>query len=109
MNKEIRQMQKILFKGFIKFLHGQRQLQTAKDVNPELLYERIYSPDGVHTGRVILSSGTHGLSTRMGVKYDAKVNVEVDVFDMASVPKGTHVKIWAHKEGPLTSGWKEKA
>jgi len=105
---ETQGMQQILFDGFIEFLHSQKQLQTAKDLNPELLYEWIHSPDGVHTGRVILSVGVPLLDELLGKKYDAQINVEVDVFDRVDVPKGTHVKIWKHKEGPLTSGWKEK-
>lgn len=103
---EIEGMQQILFREFIEFLHGQKQLQTAKDLNPELLYEWIHSPDGMHTGRVILSVGVPLLDELLGKKFDAQINVEVDVFDKVDVPKGTHVKIWKHKEGPLTSGWK---
>lgn len=85
---------------FIEYLEKQDKLVTAEDLLPHMLYNYIWSIDGIHTTRCILS---RGILVPEG--FDSQINVEFQPFNGGGK---VEVEIYHHKEGlPLTEGWKK--
>ncbi len=91
----IRVLQLSLFRQFMAWFKKQPRIHKYADLDDEITYTWMHSPDKISTGRVHLRSKCPLDELMDENKYDAMINVEIVPFGEET----THVRIWRHKKG----------